>query len=343
MSCRSLITLPFPSEVKRKLLNSGFRTQGEIIEFNATNLSKILRFTIEECDDILKVASADDAAPIKGLEEVLRREFANRQVQKIKTSCLSIDRKLNGGLPIGNVIEIYGTAGSGKTQICYQLCVNVQLPKEMGGLDAEVLYIDTESRFKPERIVQIAQHVFGEKTFDENMFLNRINFVRVLRPEKLKILILYHLENFLKKHAKVKLVILDSVSYQMRFNVGNAPVDYLHRSREIHLMAHRLRTIAHTCNVAVVVTNQVTQNLETGKLQPALGKTWSFTCSTKLFLERVDEEPGTRKITLVKSRLKGPFTTSFKIQVFHCRLLIKCTKLLIYFHNIALWNCTKFT
>jgi len=38
-----------------------------------------------------------------------------------------------------SVTEVSGESASGKTQLCLQLCVAVQLPRESGGLDAGML------------------------------------------------------------------------------------------------------------------------------------------------------------------------------------------------------------
>ncbi|MCJ7516864.1 MAG: helix-hairpin-helix domain-containing protein, partial [Methanomassiliicoccales archaeon] len=42
------------------------------------------------------------------------------------------------------------------TQICFQLAVNATMPYDEGGLESEVIVIDTENTFRPERIVQMA-------------------------------------------------------------------------------------------------------------------------------------------------------------------------------------------
>jgi len=61
----------------------------------------------------------------------------------LSSSCDSIDRMLNGGLWRGEVTEICGLPGSGKTNLALQFSVLATAPLEVGGWDAEVLYIDT--------------------------------------------------------------------------------------------------------------------------------------------------------------------------------------------------------
>ena len=46
---------------------------------------------------------------------------------------------MKGGLLVPGVTEIVGTSAAGKTQICMQLSLAVQLPPEQGGLDGGAL------------------------------------------------------------------------------------------------------------------------------------------------------------------------------------------------------------
>jgi DNA repair protein RadA len=70
-------------------------------------------------------------------------------LKKLTTGSQNLDELLGGGLETGAVTEVYGEYRTGKTQIAHQLCVNVQLPYDDGGLDGSALYIDTEGTFRP--------------------------------------------------------------------------------------------------------------------------------------------------------------------------------------------------
>lgn len=65
-------------------------------------------------------------------------------IKKIKIGCPLIDRILDGGLTCRGITEISGESGTGKTQICLQLCIMVQYPEEIGGLNAGLykIYLD---------------------------------------------------------------------------------------------------------------------------------------------------------------------------------------------------------
>ena len=54
--------------------------------------------------------------------------------------------------------EVTGEYGSGKTELCYTLCVTANLPLNKGGFNGSVMFVDTEITFRPERIHQIAEN-----------------------------------------------------------------------------------------------------------------------------------------------------------------------------------------
>ena len=72
---------------------------------------------------------------------------------KLATGTNCLDTLFDGGIETQALTEVYGEFGCGKTQFAHTLSVMVQKPKEEGGLDGSVLYIDTENTFRPERIV----------------------------------------------------------------------------------------------------------------------------------------------------------------------------------------------
>ncbi|HPC09890.1 MAG TPA: helix-hairpin-helix domain-containing protein, partial [archaeon] len=91
-----------------------------------------------------------------GFESANKILEKRKTISRLSTGSKNIDELLGGGIESQSITEVYGKYASGKSQWCFQLCVMAQLPKEKGGLDGGVLYIDSENSFRPERIVQIA-------------------------------------------------------------------------------------------------------------------------------------------------------------------------------------------
>jgi RecA/RadA recombinase len=84
---------------------------------------------------------------------------------------VSIDSLLGGGVRSGMLTDIYGQSGSGKSQICFTLCVNYI--KSSAQAD-RIMFVDTAGTFRPERIVEIA----GD-SMNSNI-LNKIIYIRAL-------------------------------------------------------------------------------------------------------------------------------------------------------------------
>ena len=69
-------------------------------------------------------------------------------IERLSTGAEALDELLGGGIETQSISEAYGAFGSGKSQIAMQLAVNVQLPKKDGGLNADVVFIDTEKHIQ---------------------------------------------------------------------------------------------------------------------------------------------------------------------------------------------------
>ena len=60
--------------------------------------------------------------------------YKNSQGHRLSLGCQILDGFLHGGILSEGITEITGVSSSGKTQVCLQLCLSVQLPHEQGGL-----------------------------------------------------------------------------------------------------------------------------------------------------------------------------------------------------------------
>ena len=67
----------------------------------------------------------------------------------ISTGLKKLDQFLGGGIKEGLITDVYGSSGTGKTQLILQISLNVL---KNGG---QVLFQDTTNGFRPERLVEI--------------------------------------------------------------------------------------------------------------------------------------------------------------------------------------------
>ncbi len=174
-----------------------------------------------------------------------------KNIARIQTGSQELDDLLGGGVETGSLIEFFGEFRTGKTQVCHQLCVNVQLPRDQGGLEGRALYIDTEGTFRPERIIQMSEAL----NLDYNTVLKNIIFGRAYNSDH-QILLIKEAANIIKE-KNIKLIIVDSL-------IGHFRSEYIGRgtlaNRQGLLNTH-LHDLLRLCDIypelAVIVTNQV--------------------------------------------------------------------------------------
>src|SRR5215831_14256094 len=133
-----------------------------------------------------KKALVDSGLLFKDLctaQEVLERRT---NLLKCTTGSAKLDSFLKGGIETQVITEIAGEFGSGKSQICYTLCVTANLQPDRNGLGGNVIYIDTENTFRSERIFQIAEHR-GVSEPDE--ILRRIYVCKIYNTSHLEMII----------------------------------------------------------------------------------------------------------------------------------------------------------
>jgi len=174
-----------------------------------------------------------------------------KNISRITTGSQELDNLFHGGIETGCVVEFFGEFRTGKTQIAHQLCVNVQLPKEDGGLNGNALYIDTEGTFRPERIIQMAEG----HDLDYKKVLKNIVFGRAYNSDH-QIMLIKEATNLIKE-KNIKLIIVDSLIGHFRSEyVGRGTLANRQQTINVHL--HDLLRLTDIFpDLCVIVTNQV--------------------------------------------------------------------------------------
>lgn len=195
------------------------------------------------------IAAARDALSM-GFETGTDALERRKQVGRITTGSKEFDALLGGGIETHAMTECYGAFGSGKSQLAHQLAVNVQLPKEKGGLGGGVIFIDTESTFRPERIEQMAKAV----GLDAKKVLANIHVGRAYNSDH-QVLLADKAKDIMKE-KNIKLLVVDSITAHFRADyIGRGTL--ANRQQRLNQHIHNLQKIADTYNAAVYITNQV--------------------------------------------------------------------------------------
>jgi len=232
-----------------KLLEAGYSDMMSIAVSSPKELAEVVEIGEPTAAKIIQAARRQaDVGSFETGTALLERRL---KVGSITTGSKSFDDLMGGkGFDSQAITELFGEFGSGKTQLVHQLCVNVQLPKEKGGLESHAFYIDTENTFRPDRIIQMAQAY----DLDADEVLNKIHVARAYNSSHQMLLVDKVME--LSKEFSPRLLIVDSLTSQFRAEfVGRGAL--ADRQQKLNKHMHDLLRWSDLYNGVVVVTNQV--------------------------------------------------------------------------------------
>jgi len=160
-----------------------------------------------------------------------------QKIKRIPTGT-PIDEIIGGGIEEDEVIEFYGEYGVGKSQIAFTLATCVE---------GEVIFIDCEGTFKPERIKEIAE----KRGLNPEEVLKKIHLIQPMTVKEQMATL-----NKIPKNVKPQLLIVDGLTTLFREEyIGR---EYLvTRQGLLRQHIHALKIYARENKVVCVVTNQV--------------------------------------------------------------------------------------
>ncbi|GAA5901254.1 uncharacterized protein JCM6883_000154 [Sporobolomyces salmoneus] len=182
--------LDLSSRFTAHLLRAQYTTAAEVLLTpvhqlaQKTNLSQIdveqLVFDVSQAVLSREEAQCSSVAALAGTDR-------NRSIKggKVSFGDPQIDLLFDGGVRIGSLTEIAGQSASGKTHLCLQLALNVQLSVAQGGLDGGALFISSEGTVSSTRLLQMAAHMpASETSSDRNSERNAWDYLDNIHTEK---------------------------------------------------------------------------------------------------------------------------------------------------------------
>lgn len=236
----------------QKLRDAGIYTIEDLAMSSVNELVEKAGLGEETARKLIEIAEEIVGHGFKSAYEYLEER---KNVEKITTGSKALDELLGGGVETQALIEAFGEFGSGKTQIGHQLAVNVQLPKEKGGLftgnPVKVVYVDTEGTFRPERIKQMAEAV----ELNPEEVLKNIFYIKAFNSDH-QINIVKKIPKLINEGNNIRLIVIDSITAHFRAEyVGRGTL--AERQQKLNQHLRDLLKIATVYNLAVYVTNQV--------------------------------------------------------------------------------------
>ncbi|XP_035395967.1 DNA repair protein RAD51 homolog 2 isoform X7 [Cygnus atratus] len=271
MAAKKLRRAKLSEELCERLSRYQITTCQDFLCLSLLELMKVTGQSYRNVQKLLCQVSLACAPKMQTAYEMKVRRSVNPSSAFLSTTLHSLDKVLHGGVPCGSLTEITSPPGCGKTQFCILMSVLATLPVSMGGLDGAVVYIDTESAFSAERLVEIAGNRFPTYfDSDEKLFCmtRSIHLYRELTCDSVLKRIKSLEEEIISK--KVKLIIIDSVASVVRKEFDTQLQGNLaERSNFLARGASLLKYLAEEFSIPVILTNQITTSLSNGLAIPA--------------------------------------------------------------------------
>jgi DNA repair protein RadA len=234
-----------------KLMVSGFDNLMSISVASPGQLVEVTGITEATARKIIYAARDKMDMGFESGEELLKKRA---EIIKLTTGCKAFDDMLKGGFETSAISECFGEFGSSKSQIAHVLAVRTQMSKDQGGAEGSVIFLDGESTFRPERIIQIAKGL----DLDSEEILRNIKVARCFNSDH-QMLLAEKSEDIIKtgiNDKPVRLIIVDSLTSHFRADFSGRG-ELAIRQQKLNRHMHVLMKLASQYNLCVYVTNQV--------------------------------------------------------------------------------------
>lgn len=274
-----------------KLRKAGISSVRELAGFSSRELESLSELSEGKAEEAAKRAREAVFPKVMSARDYLEKR---KTMPRLTTGSNNLDRLLCGGVEPG-ITELIGAYGTGKTQLCLQLCLTVQLTKNRGGLGGSAFYIDTEDTFKPERLEEIAKGIGLE---DDRALDNVYGFRAINSDHQFEGLV--RAQEYVR-NSNVKLVVVDSLTAHFR-NEYQGRENLVGRQQRLNAFIHQLQRLATLSDIIVVVTNQILDVPEVipgvKPMRPVGGNVVAHGSTFRLWLER---SKGRTRVSVIDS------------------------------------------
>uniref|UniRef100_A0A3Q3NBZ6 RecA family profile 1 domain-containing protein n=1 Tax=Labrus bergylta TaxID=56723 RepID=A0A3Q3NBZ6_9LABR len=262
---------------------------------------------------------------MKEEEELFARLEARRCLKDIEPRLFPEDGGPNHGTD--HVVELYGAEGTGKTEMLYHLLCRCVLPVASGGLEVDVVFVDTDYSLDMLRLVSILDNRLNSARSpsagsDEAVLrscLSRLLVVHCSSSAQL-LLTLHFLETTLSSRPGLALLLIDSISAFYWLDRSEGGASFSRQEERLSKCAELLGRLLRDYRITVFATcHAIRRRSHSGPPsssesdRPFLCRPWQRLVTHRLVSAGSSEEPRTRQVFTVHATAATYRSSSFYV------------------------------
>ncbi|KRX02603.1 P-loop containing nucleoside triphosphate hydrolase [Pseudocohnilembus persalinus] len=262
-------------DIDEEFIDSDFESQNNNRQQDSKSkhlYSIPLIFTEENVDNLV-----DKNQQKKMLQKLTYFNYDNQSKKK------QILSQLNNIINYGELTEIYGGYGCGKTQLLMQILKNFFIMEQNQVNKSQAFIIDFEGSFTIKRFLEFSKNSFQNLNVNQKQMLeNILIFKQFVKETNIKLLILDGFLNFVK---------FQKDKYKDKYNRYD-------EIKEINLFLEDLQQIAEKLNCAVIFTNNnniqyIIKNRQLNKIEnykPEFSEEISYQVQNRISLQKMKND-----------------------------------------------------
>lgn len=216
----------------------------------------------------------------------------------------------------------------------YHLIARCIIPKSGGGLEVEVMFIDTDYHFDMLRLVTILENRLAQRTEDMiKQCLGRLFLVNCNSSTQL-LLTLYSLENMFCIHPSLCLLIIDSISAFYWIDRSNGGESLTLQERNLKKCANFLEKLVSEHHLALFATTQTLMQKSANSAEsffpsklphetdtdyrPYLCKAWQQMVTHRVFFSKQCNSGNSKRFTVTSCHLKRNHVVKHSFSIAEC-------------------------
>ncbi|MFX1318305.1 MAG: ATPase domain-containing protein [Promethearchaeota archaeon] len=216
-------------------------------------------------------------------------------IKPLQSGAISLDEVLGGGLNEGEVLQVFGPGGVGKTTLALQFSINVARKGN------RVIYVNSEGKFPILRLKQMTPTDFDSispliSIVSPTNFIEQANFVS-------------QLDSILT--SDTKLLVFDTIvsHYRKEYGTNNVILN-----RKLNQQLGLIVSAARSSGFSVIMINQVRGDIEDrNHFLPVAESVTSYWSTYILQITRA-ESKGYREFKLIKEKIREPIILMMNLQ-----------------------------